>query len=102
MIGGWRKNETIRQSLRFLGVTFLAALCVLPVAYAQIETVIVTRTAIEIAVLRELSLAHSWPCALTKVWTPTEGTTESTLASWTSMCAGKMVDWRSAEVRPWS
>jgi hypothetical protein len=35
MIDGWRKNEVIRQSLRFLGVAFLAALCMLPAASAQ-------------------------------------------------------------------
>lgn len=33
MIDGWRKNEL--QSLRFLGVAFLAALCMLPAASAQ-------------------------------------------------------------------
>jgi len=35
MIDGWRNNEAIRQSLRFLGVAFLAALCMLPAASAQ-------------------------------------------------------------------
>jgi hypothetical protein len=35
MIDGWRKNEAIRQSLRLLGVAFLAALCMLPAASAQ-------------------------------------------------------------------
>jgi len=35
MIDGWRKNEAIRQSLRFLGVPFLAALCMLPAVSAQ-------------------------------------------------------------------
>jgi hypothetical protein len=35
MIDGWRKNDAILQSLRFLGVAFLAALCMLPAASAQ-------------------------------------------------------------------
>jgi hypothetical protein len=35
MIDGWRKTEAIRQSLRFLGVAFLGALCMLPAASAQ-------------------------------------------------------------------
>jgi hypothetical protein len=35
MIDGWRKNDAILQSLRFLGVAFLAALCILPAASAQ-------------------------------------------------------------------
>ena len=60
-----KKNETIRQSLRFLGVTFLAALCMLPAAYAQIVTVIVTRTAIEIgiAILRAAPIETTGPMA---------------------------------------
>jgi len=35
MIDGWRKNEATVQSLRFLGVAFLAALCMLPASSAQ-------------------------------------------------------------------
>jgi hypothetical protein len=35
MIDGWRKNDAILQSLRFLGVAFLAALCMLPASSAQ-------------------------------------------------------------------
>lgn len=35
MTNGRKKNQAIRQSMRFLGVTFLAALCMLPAASAQ-------------------------------------------------------------------
>src|SRR5437868_11494804 len=35
MIDRWGKNKTIQQSMRILGVAFLAAFCMLPAASAQ-------------------------------------------------------------------